>query len=118
MNTAKTTEIAWTDAEGVHHSMALDTAVDMIADIIARFPGGVPEAFHPSASHIHPDYRDGWNQCHAAFQAESKRLATEQAEITREEAMKMWQAETTVHGEASSFEWYLAGIRAIERTKR
>ena len=26
-----------------------------------------PVAFHKQASHINPDYRDGWNACHAAF---------------------------------------------------
>lgn len=32
------------------------------------------EAFHPDASHVTPDYRDGWNHCHAAAQAELARL--------------------------------------------
>ncbi len=36
------------------------------ADVAAL---AVPEAFHPDASHIHPDYRDGWNACRAAMLA-------------------------------------------------
>ncbi|CAN7387818.1 NADAR family protein [Variovorax sp. LjRoot178] len=27
----------------------------------------LPEPFHPSASHVQPDYRDGWNACHKAL---------------------------------------------------
>lgn len=30
--------------------------------------------FHPSASHVPPDYRDGWNRCHAAAQARIQAL--------------------------------------------
>ncbi|NBW08281.1 MAG: hypothetical protein EBR82_09660 [Caulobacteraceae bacterium] len=30
-------------------------------------PDDMPEAFDPSASHISPDYRDGWNACHKAM---------------------------------------------------
>lgn len=30
--------------------------------------------FHPSASHIPPDYRDGWNRCWLAAQIEIARL--------------------------------------------
>jgi hypothetical protein len=32
-------------------------------------PQELPEAFHRQASHVQPDYRDGWNACHAAFTA-------------------------------------------------
>jgi hypothetical protein len=38
--------------------------------------------FHPQASHVNPDYRDGWNACHLAAQsaltaAESRASAAE-----------------------------------------
>ncbi len=30
-------------------------------------PAEAPKRFHPDASHIPPDYRDGWNHCHDAW---------------------------------------------------
>lgn len=48
---------------------------DLIGCTAARYPSGPWKLgdeflpFHPSASHINPDYRDGWNACFAAAAA-------------------------------------------------
>jgi len=34
----------------------------------------MPERFHPSASHIEPAYRDGWNHCWDAWNARACEL--------------------------------------------
>lgn len=34
-------------------------------------------AFHPQASHVDPDYRDGWNACHAQATARIEELQAE-----------------------------------------
>ncbi|TAL65833.1 MAG: hypothetical protein EPN79_11830 [Burkholderiaceae bacterium] len=40
----------------------------------------LPEAFHPDASHVPPEYRDGWNACHKVFTAAKTRRAFEIAD--------------------------------------
>jgi len=38
-------------------------------------------AFHPHASHVDPDYRDGWNHCHAAATARIAELEQQVREL-------------------------------------
>lgn len=47
------------------------TAVHVWRAMLAAAPKAppMPEPFHPDASHIHPDYRDGWNDALAAVLA-------------------------------------------------
>ena len=46
--------------------------------------------YHPSASHVEPGHRDGWNACYRASQAEIERLRSELL-AAREDARR-WQA--------------------------
>ena len=52
----------------------LQSTADHIAQnrkLVAALPvGELPEPFHPSASHINPDYRDGWNAALAAARSQ------------------------------------------------
>jgi hypothetical protein len=52
--------------------------------------------YHPSASHIRPDYRDGWNRCYAAAQARIAELEAQLSsarEVAMEEALRVCEAE-------------------------
>jgi len=54
----------------------LQSTADHIAQnrklVAALQVGELPEPFHPSASHINPDYRDGWNAALAAARSHNE----------------------------------------------
>ena len=49
--------------------------------------------FHPSASHVEPDYRDGWNACYELATKEIERLTAERDELRRQFAEAEQDAE-------------------------
>lgn len=63
--------------------------------------------FHPSASHVEPDYRDGWNACYELASKEIERLRdllhVEQALALRQDPFRCYDIEC---------EWFGRPVRA------
>lgn len=64
-------------------SMTTDTPAAGEMPVVAWKFGNEFAPYHPQASHINPDHRDGWNAC---YRAAKDQLAAKNAEIARLQA--------------------------------
>lgn len=61
--------------------------------------------FHPSASHIRPDYRDGWNACYAAAIAYAEARAAHAVAVERERAEQDAKRYRWLRDEMTAGDW-------------
>lgn len=63
-------------------------------DLVKWKCGNELAPYHPSASHVPPDYRDGWNDCYRAMQVERDALRAQvlalQGDAERLDKLQNW----------------------------